>query len=338
MKAIILKEPGKFEAIVKPLPHLPEEGEVLMKIKHISICGTDLHAYKGKQPFFSYPRILGHEIAAEVVAIGEGITHLKPGDLCSIEPYRNAAVDQAVRRGKTTCGSKLTVLGVHEDGALQEYFIYQGEKVHNANGLTPDQAAIVEPFAIGSHAVERAEITADDLVLVVGTGPIGITVIAMASLKGAKVIALDVNTHRLAYVKENFASTKTLLLNDNILNELQHLLDGDLPTVVIDASGNKNSMEKSFEYVAAGGTIVFVGLFQGDVVFNDPNFHRKELTVRASRAATAEDFIKVIAGFKNGTINTRGYITHRIAFDHLINDFKKLYLPEENVIKAIIDF
>ncbi|WP_316812661.1 zinc-binding alcohol dehydrogenase family protein [Pedobacter heparinus] len=338
MKAIILQQPGKLEAITKPMPQKPGTKEVLMKIKNISICGTDLHAYKGHQPFFSYPRILGHEIAAEVVAIGEGITHLKPGDLCSIEPYRNAVVDQAVRRGKTTCGSKLTVLGVHEDGALQEYFIYHGENVHKANGLTPDQASIVEPFAIGSRAVERAEITADDLVLVVGTGPIGITVIAMASLKGAKVIALDVNAHRLNYVKENFAATETLLLNDNILNELQNLLNGDMPTVVIDASGNKNSMEKSFEYVAAGGTIVFVGLFQGDVVFNDPNFHRKELTVKASRAATSADFKKVIAGFKNGTINTKGYITHRIAFDDLINDFEKLYLPEKNLIKAIIDF
>jgi 2-desacetyl-2-hydroxyethyl bacteriochlorophyllide A dehydrogenase len=338
MKAIILQQPGKFEAITKPMPEQPLKGEVLMKVKNISICGTDLHAYKGRQPFFSYPRILGHEIAAEVVAVGEGIVHVKPGDLCSIEPYRNALIDQAVKRGKTTCGSQLTVLGVHEDGALQEYFIYNGENVHQANGLSADQAAIVEPYAIGTHAVERAEVTADDLVLVVGTGPIGITVIAMACLKGAKVIALDVNLHRLGYVKEQFPTTETLLLSDNTLNDIQSLLHNDLPTIVIDATGNKDSMEKSFDYVAAGGTIVFVGLFQGDVVFNDPNFHRKELTIRASRAATSEDFKRVIAGFKDGTINTAGYITHRIAFDDLINDFEKLYLPKENVIKAIVDF
>jgi len=338
MKAIILQQPGKFEAITKPMPRQPLQGEVLMKVKNVSICGTDLHAYKGRQPFFSYPRILGHEIAAEVVAIGAGITHVKLGDLCSIEPYRNALIDQAVKRGKTTCGSQLTVLGVHEDGALQEYFIYAGENVHQANDLTPDQVAIVEPFAIGSHAVERAEVMTDDLVLVVGAGPIGIAVIAMACLKGAKVIVLDVNAHRLAYVKTQFPRTETLLLTENIIDDIRNLLDDDLPTVVIDASGNKSSMEKSFEYVAAGGTIVFVGLFQGDVVFNDPNFHRKELTVRASRAATSEDFKKVIAGFKDGTINTDGYITHRIAFDDLVNDFERLYLPTENVIKAIIDF
>lgn len=338
MKAIVLQQPGKFETITKPMPQQPLEGEVLLKTKSISICGTDLHAYKGRQPFFSYPRILGHEIAAEVVAIGADVTHVKPGDLCTIEPYRNAVIDQAVKRGKTTCGSQLTVLGVHEDGALQEYFIYKGENVHQANGLSSDQAVIVEPFAIGSHAVERAEVTAADLVLVVGTGPIGITVIAMAGLKGAKVIAVDVNEHRLAYVKETFPTTETLLLSNHTIGDIQSLLHGDLPTIVIDASGNKSSMEKSFEYVAAGGTIVFVGLFLGDIVFNDPNFHRKELTVKASRVATAEDFKKVIAGFKDGTINTAGYLTHRIAFDDLTTDFEKLYLPEENVIKAVVDF
>lgn len=338
MKAIILLEPGKFKVITKPDRQQPGEGEVLMKIKKISICGTDLHAYLGRQPFFAYPRILGHEIAAEVMAIGEGIGHLKPGDLCSIEPYRNAVIDQAVKRGKTTCGSKLTVLGVHEDGALQEYFIYRGENIHQANGLTTDQAAIVEPFAIGSHAVERAEITPDDLILVVGVGPIGISVVAMAGLKGAKVIALDVNEHRLIYIKENFPNTEILLLSDNVIHELQNMLNGDLPTVVFDASGNKSSMEKNFEYVAAGGTVVFVGLFEGDIVFNDPNFHRKELTLMASRAAKSEDFKKVIAGFKSGSINTKGYITHRIDFDNLINEFDKLYRPEEKVIKAIIDF
>ncbi|WP_316843829.1 zinc-binding alcohol dehydrogenase family protein [Pedobacter psychrodurus] len=338
MKAIVLQQPGKFETILKPMPNQPGKGEVLMKVKNISICGTDLHAYRGKQPFFSYPRILGHEIAAEVVAIGEGITHLKPGDLCSIEPYRNAMIDQAVRRGRATCGSQLTVLGVHEDGALQEYFIYAGENVHEANGLTPDQVAIVEPFAIGSHAVERAEVTAEDIVLVVGIGPIGIAAIAMADLKGAKLIALDLNKHRLGYIKENYPAVQTILLSENVINDIQNLLGNDLPTVVIDASGNKNSMEKSFDYAAAGGTIVFVGLFQGDVVFNDPNFHRKELNVKASRAATSEDFRKVIAGFKSGVINTSGYITHRIAFNDLVDEFERLYLPEENVIKAIIDF
>jgi len=337
MKAIILQEPGKFEVVTREMPGQPGDDEVLLKIKNISICGTDLHAYKGQQPFFSYPRILGHEIAAKVIDVGAAVTHLKPGDLCSIEPYRNAEIDQAVKRGKTTCGGKLTVLGVHEDGALQEYFVYRAENVHPANGLTADQAAIVEPFAIGSHAVERAEVVAEDIVLVVGAGPIGITVMAMAGLTGARIIALDVNTHRLGYVKENFPATDTLLLKDNILDELRNLLNGDLPTVVIDATGNKNSMERNFEYVAAGGTIVFVGLFQGDVVFNDPNFHRKEITLKASRAAKSVDFKKVIACFKDGRINTSGYITHRIAFDHLIDEFEKLYRPEENVIKAIVD-
>lgn len=338
MKAIILNKPGEFESIYKEYPGKPGAGEVVLKVRSLSICGTDLHAYKGEQPFFTYPRILGHEIAAEVVEVGDQVTHLNVGDLCAVEPYRNAVIDQAVKRGKITCGSKLTVLGVHEDGGMQEYITYSADKVHKALGLSLDQIAVVEPLAIGSRAVERAEVTPKDIVLVAGVGPIGIAVITMARLKGAKIIALDINEGRLAFVKKKFPEIDPVILSDNIINDLKDLLNGDLPTVVIDATGNSVSMLKTFEYVAAGGTIVFVGLFQGDIVFNDPYFHSKELTLKATRAAKSDDFKKVIRLLKSGMVNIDGYISHRIKFDFMAKNFTRLYLPEENVIKAIIEF
>jgi 2-desacetyl-2-hydroxyethyl bacteriochlorophyllide A dehydrogenase len=321
MKAIVLNQPGEFEHITREHPGKPGAGQVLLKIKRLSVCGTDLHAFKGVQPFFSYPRILGHEIAAEVVETGAGVSHLKAGDQCAVEPYRNAVADQAVRRGKTTCGSGLTVLGVHEDGAMQEYILYAAEKLHEANGLTPDDAALVEPFAIGSHAVERAEITPNDILLVVGAGPIGIAVMMMARLKGVRIIALDTNASRLSFVSEKFGDIETLQAGEQVLTDLEGLLNGDLPTIVIDATGNEASMSKSFDYVAAGGTIVFVGLFQGFVSFHDPSFHKKELTLRATRAAEPADFKKVIRLLKAGLLDTEGYISHRMKFDETIERF-----------------
>ena len=337
MKAIILNKPGQFENITKPQPASPAEGEVLLKIKHVSICGADLHAYNGKQPFFNYPRILGHEIAAEVVEVGSGVENIQPGDSCTVEPYRNLAIDQAVKKGKTNCGSKLTVLGVHEDGAMQEYITYFASNVHVTNELPAEQVSLVEPFAIGAHAVERAELSHSDTVLVIGAGPIGLGIIALARLEGAKIVLLDVKKNTPDFAKQKFPEIKTLLLSDTVIEDLQKIFGGDLPTVIFDATGNKTSMQNSFNYVAAGGTIVFVGLFVGEVVFDDPNFHRKEITLKASRSARARDFVKVISLLKAGLIDTSGYITHRIPFDDLTKEFEKLYLPEENVIKEIIN-
>ena len=171
MQAIILEKPGVFKKIEKDAPQKPGPKEVQLKIRKLGVCGTDLHAYNGKQPFFNYPRILGHEIAAEVVALGEGVTHLKIGDLCSVNPGINRIEDQAVRRGKTNCGTSLSLIGVHEDGAMQEFINHPADLVFPANELTLDQIAMIEPLAIGSHAVERADIKPEDIVLVIGAGP-----------------------------------------------------------------------------------------------------------------------------------------------------------------------
>ena len=338
MTAILLEEPGTFKKLEKDPPPAPAPGQVLLKMRQLGVCGTDLHAFKGRQPFFTYPRILGHEVAAEVVALGEGVSSLKIGDLCTVMPYRNAVEDQAVRRGKTNCGSNLKVLGVHEDGAMQEFINYPADLVFPANGLSLDQVSMIEPLAIGSHAVERADIQPDDLVLVVGAGPIGIGTVAMALLKAAKVLVLDVNENRLAFVAQKFPSVTTVLLNDDVPATLMELLNGDLPTIVLDATGNKASMEKCLDYVAVGGTIVFIGLFIGDFALNDPLFHRKEIMLKASRNALATDFAKLIRLLRAGFVNIDGYITHRLAFENLHETFTQLYLPEAGVIKAVVEF
>ncbi|WP_010134255.1 zinc-binding alcohol dehydrogenase family protein [Ochrovirga pacifica] len=337
MKAVRLKQPGEWETleIVQPTTNLAS-GQALLKVKKIGVCGTDLHAYKGQQPFFEYPRILGHELAVEIVAIADDVTNVQVGDRCSVEPYYNEVIGQAVRRGKTNCGEHLKVLGVHVDGGMQEYFVYPAEFLHATNSLSDDQLAMIEPLAIGCHAVDRADIKEDDIVLVIGAGPIGLGTIQFAQLKGAKVIAMDIDDAKLEKCKKITKVKDTINALGNVEEDLKTLLNGDLPTVILDATGSPKSMMNTFNYAAAGGTIVFIGLFMGDVVFHDPSFHKKELTLKASRAAMGSDFGRIIRLIEAGKIDASSFITHRIPFDAVPDEFEKLY-QEPNLIKAIIE-
>jgi len=338
MEAVVLTKPGLLTRTNVSSPGLPGENEVLLKVRCLGICGTDLHAYKGRQPFFTYPRILGHEIAAEVISFGGCVTNLNVGDLCTVLPYRNTIIDQTVRSGKINCGSGLSYMGVHEDGAMQEYFIRNAEDVFVTNGLNPEQTAMIEPLAIGSHAIERAEIKPDDNVLVVGAGPIGITIISMGMLKGANFVVTDTNENRLDFVKKKYPGINTVKADENMISAIKDLYGGNMPTVVIDATGNRDSMLKCFDYVAPGGTIVYVGLFIGNIDFFDPLFHAKEITLKSSRAALPEDFKKIIRLIRSGHVKINHLITHRLQFDSLPQTFSRLYDTNEHVIKAVVEF
>lgn len=339
MKAIRLKEPGNWETLdaEKPSSEL-QAGEALLKVKKIGVCGTDLHAFKGSQPFFNYPRILGHELAVEVVALADDVELIKVGDRCSVEPYYNEGINQAVRNGKPNCGDNLRVLGVHVDGGMQEYFTYPARFLHPSKTLSDDQLAMIEPLAIGCHAVDRAQISSEDIVLVIGAGPIGLGTMQFARLSGAKVIAMDIDDTKLEKCKEITEISDVINAKKDVESELKLLLNGDLPTIILDATGNPQSMMKTFDYAAAGGTIVFIGLFMGDVVFNDPNFHKKELTLKASRAAMSDDFSKIIRLMETGKINAEPFITHRMKFDDVPVEFEKLYSYGGDLIKAVIEF
>jgi 2-desacetyl-2-hydroxyethyl bacteriochlorophyllide A dehydrogenase len=338
VKTLILTTPGQFSQADTDFDRTVQAHEVLLKIHRIGICGTDYHAYRGKQPFFSYPRILGHELGAEVVEIGSDVTNVAIGDKVAVEPYLNCGVCQPCRNGKTNCCEKLQVLGVHTDGGMREFLKVPVRKVYASKTLNYEQLALVETLGIGSHAVNRAQVQANDLVLVIGAGPIGLSVIQFAKLKGATVVVMDMNASRLAFCQQQLGVDATVLLqNTDPVEEIRQVLNGDLPTVVFDATGNPSSMMQAFKYVAHGGRLTFVGLFQGDVTFNDPEFHRREVTLLASRNALPEDFIGIIKAMEDGAIDTQPWISHRVAFDDLLTSFEDLLKPESNVIKAVIE-
>lgn len=263
MKTITLIEPGKLELSDTPFPQTPGPGEALVRVRRIGICGTDIHAYAGRQPFFSYPRILGHELGVEVLETGEGVERIKPGDKCSVEPYLNCEKCIACRRGKPNCCAEIKVLGVHTDGGMREQFVVRADKLHASEKLDFDQLALVEPLAIGCHAVDRASLEAGEFVLVIGAGPIGLATIQFALEAGARVIVLDVNEARLAFCREVLGVEFTIdATKQKTIDALLDITKGDLPTAVFDATGNPKSMAAAFEYPAPGGRMVFVSLFQ----------------------------------------------------------------------------
>ncbi len=338
VSSIILEEPGTFTQTATTLETDLQPDEVLLKVHRVGICGTDLHAYAGEQPFFSYPRILGHELGVEVVEIGEDVDKVSVGDRCSVEPYLYNTADQAVKTGKPNCAEHMSVLGVHEDGGMREYFKFPAKFLHPSTSMSYDQLALVEPLGIGCHAVNRTNMTEKDRVLVIGAGPIGLGALQFALDTGAEVVIMEIDEERLAFCQQQFELAGGVNpLDEATEKELRSLFDGYLPSVVLDATGNKQSMENAFNFVAHGGKLVYIGLFQGDVTFHDPDFHKKELTLMASRNALASDFEQIIHTIEEGRINTDPWITHRAKFDDMIDQFGDWLKPETNVIKAMVE-
>jgi 2-desacetyl-2-hydroxyethyl bacteriochlorophyllide A dehydrogenase len=340
-KALRLEEPGRFALVEAQRPPSPAPQEALVRVHRIGVCGTDLHAFGGKQPFFSYPRILGHELGVEVLATGAEVVNVRAGDRCSVEPYMNCGSCVACRNGKPNCCFRLNVLGVHVDGGMQEMLIVPAQKLHPSPVLTFDQLALVETLGIGCHAVARASVARvarDEYVLVNGAGPIGLAVMQFAAEAGAKVIALDVNEARLEFCRRQLGVRHTVnAADEDPVGALRLLTAGDLPTAVFDATGNPKSMMAAFDYPAPGGRLVFVGLFQGDVTFSDPNFHRREITLLASRNALADDFRRIISLIEARRIDTAPWITHRSSLSGALEAFPAWVRPETGVIKAMIE-
>ncbi|MFJ8259872.1 zinc-binding alcohol dehydrogenase family protein [Peribacillus asahii] len=336
MKSIVCEQPKQFKMIETERP-VPNAEEALIRVRRIGICGTDIHAYGGNQPFFSYPRILGHELSGYIESIPENALGLEVGDQVSIIPYMECGECIACKNKKTNCCTNMKVLGVHIEGGMSEWITVPYNHLVKTEGLTLDQSAMIEPLSIGAHAVRRAAIQEGEFALVIGAGPIGLGVMAFAKEQGAKVIAMDVNDERLAFASKWANVDYTVNALNHPLEKLAELTNGDMPIVVFDATGNAKSMMNAFEFPAHGGRLIYVGLVKSDISFNDPDFHSKELTLMGSRNATREDFDYVVNTVKNGVVDLDLYITHRAHLDDMIQQFEGWLTPEAKVIKAIVE-
>jgi alcohol dehydrogenase len=338
MKAIQLEAPRSLKRLEVGEPTAVGPNEALVRTHTMGVCGTDTSAYLGKFPLFSYPRIPGHELGVEVLEVGSGVSNVRVGDRCSVEPYMNNRNSFASRRGSANCCQELQVIGVHTDGGLRERFVIRADKLHPSSKLSYEELALVETLAIGCHAVNRAAPKSGDHLLIIGAGPIGLSVLEFARLAGANVSMMDMNAERLAFCRSAYGLTNTIEFSPDggELDRMREITGGELYPTVLDATGSAASMNAALNYVAHTGTLVYVGITPQDITFPDRLFHVREMTLKASRNALPDDFDRIIKLIEDGQINTNRWITHRTKFDDVIDAFDSFTKPETGVIKAMI--
>jgi len=324
MRQIVLEEPSRFAAAHSDPPGRAES-HALVRVRRVGVCGTDAHAFEGKQPFFTYPRILGHELAVEVVETPANEKSIAAGDRCAVEPYLSCGQCRACAIGKPNCCERIQVMGVHVDGGMRGWLSVPVERLYKSDKLSLDQLALVETLGIGAHAVARSSLRADEQVLVVGAGPIGLAVTQFALAAGGRVRVVEPNPMR----RQGMG-----LLGVETVAEAGDS-SGRLADVVIDATGNPKAMEQSFNHVAHGGRLVFVGLAQAVISFDDPLFHRREMTVLASRNS-CHDFPRIIRMIEDGQVSTEPWITHRMLLAEVPERLPNV-LGRTDCVKAMVE-
>ena len=335
MLTVLCETPGKLVAEQRPRP-VRQPGEVLLRVRRVGVCGTDLHIFTGSQPYLAYPRVMGHELSG-IVEEADADSGLAPGDAAYVMPYLSCGRCIACRQGKTNCCTAIQVLGVHRDGAMTEFLAVPAPFVHKAEGVTLDQAAMLEFLAIGAHAVRRGEVAAGQRVLVAGAGPIGLAVMLFAALRGARVVALDTRLDRLDTARAHLGVEAAVAVGPDDEAELARLSGGDFFDAVFDATGNARAMERGFRFIAHGGRYVLVSIVQGDIAFADPEFHKREATLLSSRNPTTADFETVLAAMRAGQVPDAALATHRMQLADVPRDFAALLDPDQHVIKAIVE-
>ncbi|WP_395019189.1 zinc-binding alcohol dehydrogenase family protein [Dongia sp.] len=335
MQAVVCRQPGEMAIEERPEPKRGE-GEVLVGVQRIGICGTDFHIYEGKHPYLQYPRIVGHEFSGSVIEAPEG-SALKPGETVVINPYVACGKCIACRNGKPNCCMQIGVLGVHRDGAMCERISVPERNVYPAGRLTVDQGAACEFLAIGAHAVARSEIIEGKRALVIGAGPIGLGVALFAKLAGGDITIMDRDTERLNFAVENGIAARAIAADDKVVEAVAAATSSEGYDVVFDATGNKASMEGAFRHVAHGGTLVLVSIVTENITFSDPEFHKREMTVKGSRNATRADFERVITAIESGHVPLDKLISHRTSLSGAITDLPRWVREKRGLVKALVE-
>lgn len=334
MDAVVCVAPGQLALERRPLPTRAAD-EVLIRVRNVGVCGTDMHIFRGTQPYLSYPRIMGHELSGEVVEAPRDF-HLQAGDPVYVMPYLSCSVCSACRKGRPNCCTKLEVLGVHRDGGMAEYLAVPAAFVFKADGVSLSEAAMIEFLAIGAHAVRRVDIQPGARVLVVGAGPIGIAAALFAKLRGADVTALDGRNDRLDFCRDVLGLSQSIRLDQQTAEQLKELTRGAWFDVVFDATGNSQAMEAGFSYVGHGGSYVLVSIVNANIAFSDPEFHRREMTLLGSRNATSADFEQVLRAMREGKVPTQALNTHRVTLSRLPEVLPTWMTPSAGIIKGIV--
>ncbi len=336
MEALVCRNPGDLAIEHRPEPR-PAGGDVLIRIRAVGICGTDYHIFEGSHPYLQYPRIMGHELSAQVVEAPPG-SQFSKDDLVVVNPYIACGTCHACRKGRPNCCMKIAVLGVHRDGGMTRFISVPETNLYPAEGLTPDEAASVEFLAIGAHGVSRAGKSArSGRTLIIGAGPIGVGAAIFAQIAGSTVTLMDIQAERLAESQRLVGANSAVIADADAAAAVAELTDGNGFDTVIDATGNRASMEAGFGYVGHAGSYVLLSVVRENVTFSDPAFHARETTLLASRNAFKSDFETVIAAIAAGQVPIAKLITHRTTLAGATTDLARWATDKRGLIKALID-
>ncbi len=331
MKTVTLDQPGHFHLTDTPPPADPGKGEVLVRVLTVGICGTDLHAFEGTQPFFTYPRILGHELAVEVIATGDAVAGFKPGDRCAVNPYVTCGVCAACTRGRTNCCAKMRVIGVHTDGGMRDRIVIPAAQIYKCEKLPDVQIPLVETLGVGIHAVGRSAAEAGDRAIVVGAGPIGLSVIEFLKVAGAEVGVVEKMPERLSFAAKHNQLSRYYPSHEEARQEQPSML-------VFDCTGDRGSMESSIHLLEQGGKLIFVGLVNDQISLFDPDLHRREATILASRNSTPAEHHRVLDLMESGQIDISSWPTEVASPEKMSERFPLWLRREAGVVKSIVSW
>lgn len=338
MKAVQVRKAHELVIQHVEKPQISNPTDVLVKVKRVGICGSDMHIYHGTNPLATLPRVVGHEVAGEVVAVGEKVTSVQAGDHVVVEPIRYCGACYACRKGRPNVCEKLSVFGVHEDGGMREWFVLPEKQLHVVDAALPwEEAVLAEPYTIGAQAVWRGEVEEGDTVLIQGAGPIGICILKMAKLQGATVMMTDLSEQRLAFAKENGADVTVNAGQEDVRQRVQEWTNGEGANVVIDAVCLPMTFELSFDVVSVAGRIVVLGFDERPSAIPQLPITKKEVTIKGSRLQTNQ-FGKVVKLLNEGKLRHNGLVTHTFSLDEVQQTFDFVESHPEQVRKAIIVF
>lgn len=338
MNALVLEGPNRFcyqERV--PVPCGPDQ--VRVKIEAVAICGSDAGAILGKNPLFTYPRVLGHEAAGTVESVGSRVTGLQPGDRVCLMPCISCGSCRACRRGKPNCCQSLKLYGVQEDGALQEYLTVPEKNLLKIPFDAPAQAiAAIEPLTIGAHAAGKLHLTPEDRVLVIGAGPIGVSCALNVQTYGAAVYLADTNEARRNFVKNRFSLEVLDPMGYDYAKEIAYITQGDNFDAVIDTTAVKASMDSAWRYITQGGQVVYVGICGSSIALEGLPFHLKEPTLGTTRNSTPEDYQRVLRFWQLGLLDPEKLVTHTAPFQEAAQAIPAWISPGSGVFKGVVQF
>lgn len=338
MKALCVTSPNKIVIEERPNPQIQSGNEVLIKIKAGGICGSDMHIYHGTSPVATYPRVIGHEITGEIVEIGDAVSDFKIGDHIVLDPVISCGTCYQCRIGRKNVCSKLKVRGVHVDGGYQEFIVLPQENIHKIpDSLSWEEAIMIEPFTIAEQVCWRAEITKDDFVFIMGAGPVGLSILKMVKLYGAKCFISDVFDYKLGLAKQYGADAVINAKKVDVKEEIQRVTDSNGATVVIDAVCSEQSFEQALSYVCSAGRVIPLGFNKTPSAITQLSITAREIDIRGSRLHNNK-FPKVIDCFVKGDLRVADMITHRFPFTEIHNALALIENPQIHNGKVVLLF